>query len=173
MTRRELTVDQQALVDSNATRPIVIAEVAHSGASEYLSATGRVVYNGQVYKAGGFNLGGIRNSESASLSLPFTPARVQEVGAGVWRGGVCKIWAILADPTVEAEYDETDSFLLLAGEISSSKYVSGRIQVQAKHVFAGTKVSPKHTYNRVVANPPAAGTSITWEGETIVLSSRR
>ena len=170
---RDLTLAQQSLVDAASTKPIIIAEIAHSGISELLSATDRVVYEGRVFSAGGFKLVGIRNAQSATVSLPFTTARVQQVQSGSWRGGVLKVWAILADPSIPADYTAVDAILMLDGEIVSSQYSGESVQVQATHVLAGSRVSPRHTYNLVVADPPAAGASITWEGETLVLEPRR
>ena len=49
-------------LQSPATRPIYIAQINHSGATEYLSASGAVTYDGQVYTAGGMNIRSVVNS---------------------------------------------------------------------------------------------------------------
>jgi len=170
-----LSSAQQSLVESQSTRPIFVIEIQHGGSSELMSSSGRVLFDGRSYAAGGFNLRSIRDAESAEIELPFSSTRVAEIQSGSWRGGLCKIWAIIASPDDPegTEYSASDGFLRLDGRIQSSRLSGNSITVSIVHALANSKVSPRHTYNSVCNFIPGSGAVIVWEGDSLTLESRR
>lgn len=171
---RTLTDSQRAAVDPGATKPLFVCEIAHSGTPELLSASGEVVYDGRIFAAGGCRVTAISDASSATIELPWSPARVNEVETGAWRNGICKIWAIPALPDdVEQVYGAADGILMLDGQIKSSGFSGDRISVNATHVSALARLSPRHTFEAVCNHIPAAGSTITWEGDVLTLESRR
>jgi len=170
-----LTTAQESTVSAGATRPIFIAEIAHGGQSELLSSSGSLIFDGRSFAEGGFNVKSIQDAQSARVELPWSIARVQEVQSGSWRGGICKIWAIIAgvDDPVGGEYTSDDGFLRLDGRIQASSLRGDAIQLTIAHSIAGSKISPRHTYNAVCSHIPASGTRIVWEGDSVTLESRR
>jgi len=170
-----LTASQIALVESTGTAPLFAVEIQHSGISELLSTGSALIFDGRSYQGGGVSIRSIRDAESASIDLPFTPDRVREIQSGAWRGGICKIWAIIASPDdpPNTEYTSDDGYLRLDGRIKSSRLNGDRVSVSVTHVLAGSKISPRHTYNSVCSFIPASGATIVWEGDSITLESRR
>lgn len=170
---RTLSTNAAANVDSEITRPIYVVELAHSGISELLSASGEVVYDGRVFTAGGCTVTEIQDALSASLELPWSPARVGEIQTGAWRGGICKVWAIPGLPESENQvYAEEDGVLMVDGKIRSSSFSGNRIRVSAEQVSSLSRMSPRYTYESVCNHIPPAGTQIVWDGMTITLQTR-
>lgn len=170
---RTLTTSQNAAVDSNSTRPIFVVQINHSGTIEYLSSSGEVTFDGLPYVPG-IKVSSIQDASAASLELPWSTARVAEIQNGAWRGGICKVWAIPALPDEATPvYDLADGILMLDGQIRASSFSGNRVSIQAAHVSAISKISPRYTYDAVCNHIPPAGTQIVWEGEILTLESRR
>lgn len=169
---RTLTASQTTAVDSNSTRPIFVAQINHSGIIEYLSSSGEVTFDGLPYTPG-IKINSIQDASAASLELPWSTARVTEIQNGAWRGGICKIWALPAVPDFDGVFLLADGILILDGQIRSSSFSGNRVSVQAAHVAAISRISPRHTFESVCNFIPAAGTQILWEGDILTLESRR
>jgi len=166
-----LSPAEQNKVSVPITRPIFVVEIHHGGV-ELLSTAGSVIMAGRTFSPG-VALKSIADAQSASLELPFTTDRVAEIQSGSWRGGACKIWAVIAR-TVDPDGTEYPSgHLRLDGRIQSSRLSGDRIQVTAVHRLSGVRVSPRHTYSAVCTRIPSAGTVIVWEGDNLTLESRR
>lgn len=171
---RELTSGQSANVLGTATKPVYLVDWEHSGVQELIACTaGDVVYNGMTYNAGDVSVLSIQNGRSARLSVPASAARVTQTQNGSWRGGRCKIYMIPALPSDELTFLEAEAFLVLDGEIRTSGFSGGRVNIMCENVRAGSRMAPIHTFNAICNHLPAAGTVITWEGDTIVLESPR
>lgn len=170
---RELTPTQIANTKATATRPVIIARLAHSGMVELLSASGSIVFNGELYQEGGFSLGSIKNGDSASIALQATPARTEQVYSGAWRYGVCQIYMIPGVPEDSGEYAASAGVLLLDGVITQSSYSGGRIVVSAKQVSLSGNYTPRNLIGEVCNFIDPPGTVLGWQGDIIVLESRR
>lgn len=170
-----LTGAQQTLVEASATAPLYAVELQHSGSSELLSTANEFVFDGRSFQRGGVSIQGIDDARFAQLTLPFTSERVAEIQSGVWRGGLCKIWAIIADPDDPAgtEYVAADGYLRLDGRIQSSALEGDRIRLSIRHTLASSRYSPRHTYNNVSSFVAPSGTVIEWESTTFTLEPRR
>lgn len=170
---RTLTASQIANTKEIATRPVLIVRLAHSGSTELLSASGDIVFNGELYQEGGFTLDGIRNGDSASLTLQATPARVAEVTSGAWRHGVCQIYLIPGVPEDSGEYAAAAGVQMLDGIITQSSYNAGRIAVSAKQISLSGNYTPRNLIGEVCSFIDPPGTVLGWQGDNIVLESRR
>lgn len=171
---RVLSDSQEANVSAEVTRPIFICELAHSGTPELLSSSGEVVYDGRIFAAGGCRVASIADAASATIELPWSPDRLREIQTGAWREGMCKIWAIPGAPEDGAQvYDAADGILMLDGQIRASGFSGNRVTVSVAHVSSLSRISPRHTFESICNFIPAAGTTISWEGDTVTLESRR
>jgi len=166
---RELTSTQQTNVEAGATRPIYLVEWQHSGTTEYLSCSGTVQYGSgspvQTYTAGGLTIAGIEDSKTATIVLPATADRITEILGNTWRGGICKITAILAAPGDTPLYSSADGLLMLDGLIEASTFSGETITVTAKCKYYTGALVPRFTFNDVTGIIPAVGSVSTWEGE--------
>jgi len=166
---RELTSTQHTNVAAGATRPIYLVEWNHSGTVEYLSCSGTVQYGSgspvQTYTAGGLTVTGIEDSKTATIVLPATAARITEILGNTWRGGICKITAILAAPGDTPLYAAADGLLMLDGLIETSTFSGETITVVAKCKYYTGALVPRFTFNDVTGIIPAVGSVSTWEGE--------
>jgi len=166
---RELTSTQHTNVEAGATRPIYLVEWNHSGTTEYLSCSGTVQYGSgspvQTYTAGGLTITGIEDSKTATIVLPATAARITEILGNTWRGGVCKITAILAAPGDTPLYSAADGLLMLDGVIETSTFSGETISVVAKCRYYTGALVPRFTFNDITGIIPAVGSVSTWEGE--------
>jgi hypothetical protein len=168
-----LTDTQRDNAQGTSTRPIIIVQIEHSGALELLSASGPVVFDSDLYSAGGLNMGGIQDGENASLSLPSTATRIAEVQNGTWRGGICKIYAIPASPDDTGEYATTDAVLLIDGLILSSAFTGSAVTVNVIQQSMTGKLTPRHTLSEVCSHIPPPGDVLTWQNSSITFESRR
>lgn len=154
-------------LQSPATRPIYIAQINHSGATEYLSASGAVTYDGQVYTAGGMNIRSVVNSESARIMLPATAQRISEVQGSTYRRGVCAIYLIPGLPDDTLTYTAAQGMLLIDGRIESSSFSSEAVNVSVINKYLTGRLGPGYICNEVASYIPAPGSSITINGETV------
>lgn len=170
----ELSSSQRVNLDLTATRPVYVARIAHSGFEELLSGTGRVVFDGEIYAAGGISIKSITDNQTATLELPVTAARMGDIQNGTWRNGVCKIYAIPASPDDDGEFEASAGMLVLDGFIDSSNYSGGdRITCNATQTGMGRNLTPRNTLSEVCnhINPP--GTVLAWQDDKLTLESRR
>ena len=171
---RELTPAQLANVELTSTRPIFIGRVRHSPTEELLSSSGLVLYDGESYTAGGFNIDSMSSvGDSATLSLPATVARIAEVQNGTWRGGACQLYAIPGTPDDIGIYDEEDGFLLLDGVIDSSVFSGDRITINVVHRRLNAGNTPRNTLSEVCRHIPPPGTILIAADGSVTLESRR
>ena len=105
---RTLNSTQQTNVEAGSTRPIYLVEWQHAGTTEYLSCSGDVTYDGQLYSEGGLTITSLEDSKTATLVLPATATRVTQIQNNDWRLGICKITAILAAPSDTPTYSASD-----------------------------------------------------------------
>jgi hypothetical protein len=167
----DLTPTQEANVSGTATRPIYLVELWHGGAQELFSTGGEVVYGGQTYQAGGASVASIEDSNSASVILPWSPKRLQEIQSGAFRRQPCIITYIPAAPDAEGIFTVADGILLIDGEIRSSRFAGDQVTVSVEHISNTTKFSPRHTIDQVTAFVIPPGTQITWQGEIYTLEA--
>lgn len=163
---RDLTAWQLANSDSATAKPICLMQLNHSGAVEYISATGAVTYDGQLYTAGGFNISSIIDSRSATFTLIATPARVAEVTRSAYRRGLCMIYYIPGEAGDTPTYTADKAVLLLDGRIDTSSVSDGLVTVVAMNKYLTGRMGPGYTFNQFCTHMPAPGSSIVWEGET-------
>lgn len=163
---RELTAWQLANSEAENARPFVIVQLNHSGVVEYLSATGSVTYDGQLYTGGGFNIVSIVDSISATLTLAATPARVAEILDSKYRRGLCKIFYIPGLAGDTPTYTADKGILMLDGRIDTSSTSDGLVTVGAFNKYLTGRMGPGYNFNQFCNHMPAPGSSITWEGET-------
>lgn len=168
----EITEQQESNLQQTATRPVYIIRHAHSGVDEYASCSGEIVYDGQLYDAGGANVTSMQDSRQATFTLPATPDRIAQVKNGTWRDGDCVIYHIPGLPSDDGTYDTSEAILVLSGKIRTSGFTNGRITVNATHTNNLNKISPRHTWDEVCPHVPAAGTEIAWEGDRLILTTR-
>lgn len=168
---RALTAWQLDNCDSATAKPICLMQLNHSGTVEYLSATGAVTYDGQLYTAGGFNINSIVDSRSATFTLAATPARMAEVTRSTYRRGICIIYYI---PGVDGDtptYTADKGVLMLDGRIDTSGVSDGLVTVVAMNKYLTGRLGPGYTFNQFCSHMPAPGSSIVWEGETVPFES--
>jgi hypothetical protein len=170
---RTLTPEQTANSTEARTRPVVIVRLAHSGSIERLSCSGSIVFDGELYAAGGINLGSISNGTGATLALSATPARVSEVQSGSWRYGICQIFMIPGVPEDSGEYEAGAGVLLLDGQISQSQFQAGRVNVSARQITLSGNYTPRNLIGEVCSHIDPPGTVLNWQGDITVLESRR
>lgn len=168
-----LTAGQLSNVGGANTRPINIVSIEHSGSIELLSCSGELSYDGDTYAGGGINIRRIENNRSATLTLPATATRITESQNGTWRGGTCKIYAIPALPTDSNIFVLADGLLILDGVISTSSFATDRITVTVVHSNLDGNYTPRNLIDEACNHVPSPGSILTWEGENIVLVSRR
>ena len=168
-----LTAGQLSNVEEVATRTINIVEIEHSGSIERLSCSGALSYDGADYTFGGVNIRRIENNRSATLTLPATATRITESQNGTWRNGTCKIYAIPALPTDSNIFAAADGVLVLDGFISTSSFANDRVTVTVVHVNLDGNYTPRNLIDEACNHVPSPGSILTWEGENIVLVSRR
>ena len=162
---RTLNSTQQTNVEAGSTRPIYLVEWQHAGTTEYLSCSGDVTYDGQLYSEGGLTITSLEDSKTATLVLPATATRVTQIQNNDWRLGICKITAILAAPSDTPTYSASDGVLMLDGVIEQTSFAGETISVIAKCKYYTGALVPKFTYDDVVTETPAVGTTSTWEDE--------
>lgn len=171
---RASTPQQLAAANAAATKPVYLLAWEHSGIEELIACTvGDVVYNGQTYAAGDVRISRIDDGRSARLSMPASAARVTESLNGTWRSGRCRIYNIPATPTDDLTFLEAEAILVLDGQIRTSGMSGDTVNVYCEHIDAGTRISPRHTFDAICNHLPPAGSVITWEGDTIVLEAPR
>ena len=171
---RVLSDAQLANVQGPSTRPVYLVDWEHSGVQELIACTsGDVIYDSMTFVAGDLRLNGIPNGRSARLSMPASAARAAETISGSWRQGLCKIYLIPALPDDEMNFAAADGILVLDGQIRTSSIETDNISVTVEHIAAGSRLSPRHTFDAVCNHLPAAGTVISWEGDTVVLEPPR
>lgn len=152
-----LTSQHVVNISQQATRPVYLVRLAHSGTEELLSASGRVEYDGEIYLPG-ITVAGIEDGESATLTLPATATRVTETQNGTWRHGVCDIYAIPASPSDEASY--TDAVLMLDGVIAASSFSGDRVTIRAVQRTRDSSYTPRNLISEFCSNLPAPGLSL-------------
>lgn len=171
---RHITTAQFNNLREVATRPINLIRWELSGSLELLSTSGQVTFDDEVYSAGGVDLVSIEDSVRAVLSVPADADRVAQTLGGTWRNGrICQIYAIPAMPGDSGEYTTDDGLLILDGIINRPSLQSGRVVVEVVHKFMNGRLTPRATFNEITNHIPAAGTTLTWEGETFTLKARR
>ena len=168
-----LTAGQLSNLAETATRPINIMSIEHSGSAELLSCSGDVIYDGESYAGGGVEIRRINNTISASLTMPATATRITESQNGTWRGGACKIYAIPALPSDGNSFTAAEGVLILDGVILTSSFSSDRITLSIVHVNLDGNYTPRNTIDEACYHVPSPGTILSWEGENLVLVSRR
>lgn len=162
---RELTSTQHTNVEAGSTRPIYLVEWQYSGETEYLSCSGDVTYDSQAYTAGGLTIASIEDSKTATIVLPATAERITSILRSSWRGGVCKITAILAAPGDTGTYSAADGLLMLDGIIEAPTFSGELISVVVKCKYYTGALVPRFTFDDVISIIPAVGSVSTWEGE--------
>jgi len=170
---RTLTESQSSYLGQESSRPINVVKWEHSGSEELLSCSGDVVFNSEAYSAGGLNISVIRNSHSATITLPATPARIAEVQNGTWRNGTCLIYAIPSDVSRTGNHASTEGVLQIDGIIVSSRYSGNEIAVSVIHKNLDGNYTPRNIADEVCNHIPPPGTLLVWDDENIVLESRR
>lgn len=155
----------------SSTRPIYLVEINFSGTAEYLSCSGAVTYDGQAYAAGGCSVESMKNQETARLSFPATAERNAQLLNSSWRRGVCNIYFIPGAPGDTLTYAAADGVLLLPGLIDAAELSRDSIRLDVVNKYLTGVMCPGLIFNQFCNHIPAAGTSITWEGETDVLES--
>lgn len=168
-----LTAAQEANASLQATRPIYLIELEHSGTVELYSTSGDVVYDSRTFTGGGANLSSISNTREVTLEVPWSPERMTEIQGGQYRGGVCKIWYIPATPDDSSIFSASDGVLLIDGEIRSSRFAGNRVTITATHINNSAVYSPRNTLDEVTSYAAPPGYQIKWEGEIIVLEASR
>lgn len=165
---RELSSTQQTNVEAGSTRPIYLIEWQHSAATEYLSCSGDITYNGQLYGGGDPDdppkITGLVDSKTATIQTPATSERVSEIQNNLWRLGICKITAILASPSDGDTFTTADGILVLDGVIERSTFSGEYVTTTVKCKYYTGALVPRFSFNDVV-DPPAVGTVSEWEGE--------
>jgi hypothetical protein len=164
-----LTQDQLDNVEARATRPLYLVEIWHSGEQELYSSSGRIVYDGDVYEAGGANVAAIQDSFSATVTLPWSPSRMSEIQGGTYRKQPCIIRYIPEAPGSNDVFPAGAAITLIDGQIRSSGFSGDRVSVSVEHVSTSTRYSPNNTINEVTAFVIAPGTQIEWEGDILIL----
>ena len=162
---RFLTSTKQANVEAGATRPAYLVEWQHGSSTEYLSCSGDITYDGQLYTEGGLTITSLEDGKTATIVLPATAARVTEIQDSTWRLGVCKITAILASPGDSPTYAASDGDLMLDGVIEQSSFSGETISVTAKCKYYRGALVPRFTFDDVITSVPPVGSTSTWEGE--------
>jgi hypothetical protein len=168
-----LTAGQLSNVGEVATRPINIMSIEHSGSEELLSCSGDLSYDGDTYTGGGVNIQRIENTRSATLTMPATATRITESQNGTWRGGTCKIYSIPALPTDSNIFAAADGVMVLDGVILTSSFVQDKIKLTIVHINLDGNYTPRNLIDEACNHVPSPGTILSWEGENIVLVSRR
>lgn len=152
-------------------RAVYLVEINFSGTAEYLSCSGAVTYDGQAYAAGGCSVESMKNQETARLSFPATAERNAQLLSASWRKGVCNIYYIPGAPGDSLTYAVADGVLLFPGLIDEAKFSNDSIILDVVNKYLTGVMCPGLIFNQFCNHIPAAGTSITWEGETDVLES--
>jgi len=169
----DLTTVQFNRVRSGATKPVYLVELEHAGFLEYFATAEDVVYNGNSYFANGLDVSDFRDQVSASIDLFATPDRILHSISGTWRNDKrCRIYAVPDEPGGETNYILESAFLVLDGVIDSSSWSGTRIRIAAIPKTVAELSTPRITFNELSAILPAVGSSINWEGGTLVLRAR-
>lgn len=163
---RTLTTTQSTNLELNASRPIFLVKWAWNGATEYLSCSGAVTFDGNTYTAGGVNIQSIEDSNQAILSLPFNTTRMSELTSSNWRGASCVIYAVPAAPGDTPTYSVGDELTLLDGIIESARFANETIQITAKNKYFTGVLAPRFVFNDISTTIPPVGKSYVWDDET-------
>lgn len=167
-----ISQQQEERLLQKATKPIFIVQHQHSGITEYVSCSGDVVYDGQLYQSGGVNMSSVQDSRTATFTLPATPERINQVQHGTWRDGDCVIYHIPGLPEDDSAYLADEAILVIDGKIRSSAYSGNKITVTVAHNNNLNKLSPRYTWDELSVHVPAPGIEINWEGDRVVLTAR-
>jgi hypothetical protein len=162
---RARTESQDIRIYSEVTRPIFLCKLFHSGAAEYLSASGEITYDGQLY-SGLMNVTGIRGNESFLIDLPPTASRVGQIQSGSWRYQSAILYYIPASMADGDTFTADDAILICDGTIDKTQFRGDRVRVDCSNKYLNGQLSPLNTLDEVATMIPPAGTSVTWEGET-------
>jgi len=170
---RDLTATQLANVNATVTKPIYLIEWEHSGSTERLSCSGDITYNGNAYSSGAVRLTSLTNDRGATIVVPATTTRVDQICGNDWRDGICKIYYIPGIPANSPEdtYAAADGFLVLDGLINASRLSDKYVTVSAVSKYLQGEISPTLTYEMVANYMPAPGFRIEWEGEVATVDS--
>jgi len=160
----DLTSTEQTNVEAGATRPVYLVEWRFAASVEYLSCSGAITYDSQVYTEGGLKLISREDGKTATLSLPATSSRVAQIQANTWRGGICKITSILASTADGPTYALAVGHLVLDGVIEKASFSGEVITVIAKCKYYRGALVPRYVYDDVTSTP-AVGSTSTWESE--------
>jgi len=155
-----------------SSRPIFLAKIKHGASIEYLSTGGDCTYDGQAYTGGTMELTSFIDAERAAIVLPALVARIGESVGNTWRGGACTLYAIPAVPSDSTPtFAAAEGLLILDGFIDASKYAGTQITVSiVNNILAGAR-APDLYYDQICNHLPAAGESLEWEGEVLIIQS--
>lgn len=171
---RTLSPTQFANARATSTRPVRLIRWEHSGALELLSGSGDIIFDGELFTAGGFSTVTVEDGRSATITLPATQARVQEMLSGNWRNGkLCQVYCVPGVPTDAGEYTLEEGLLELDGVIDASQYANGVLTVSAIHRYRRGNLTPRVTFNDFSTRIPPPGTAFIWQSESYILKSRR
>jgi len=141
----------------DATRPVALVRIEHSGLLELLSETGTIIFDGEVYTAGGITVDSVADGESATLSMPVTSDRISEIQGSTWVNGVCQIYFVPGTTDDTAEYTAAQGVLSLDGMIASSSFSGNKISIKAVHRSLGKNYTPRNIISEVCNHIPPPG----------------
>lgn len=171
MPNQDVTVDQLDRMEQVVTRPIYLVQLNHSGTVEYLSCSGDITFDSQVYVAGGAAIATINNSESATIVVPNSVARLDQIQNNDWLDGICVIYYIPALPSDGDSFALGDALLMLDGIIDSSGLRGESVNIAVRHKWLTGNMSPIYTFDQFCNHIPPAGSTLEWDNETVVLDS--
>lgn len=171
MPNQQVTDAHLANMMEVVTRPIYLLQLNHSGTVEYLSCSGECTFDSQVYTPGGASIGNVVNAKEATVVVPNSPARVDELQTNAWRDGICKLYYIPALPADGNAFVVADAILMLDGIIDSSGLRGETLNIVAKNKWLTGNMSPVYTFDQVCNHIPPAGSTLEWDNTTVVLDS--
>lgn len=172
MSVRTHTQEQENRLLAKETKPIRLVVWEHSGIEELISCSGDVEYDSQNYTSASVDITRLSDGRTATLTMPATSTRITETRTKAWRRGVCKIYAIIAEPNDSNIYTTSDAILELDGYIRQSRYAGGKITVSASQISLDGNFTPRNRAEEFANHIPAPNTLLEWEGDKIVLVPR-
>lgn len=179
------TTSQLALINETVTKPIYLIDLQFP-AQEYLSTNGDQVVGAITYTGGEVGLSAEADWATASIRMPASPARMQALITGDWRGNPAKIYLLpainypmrledgyVADGYARQGFVADDPILLLDGIITGASGDSNSVTIDITHTSRIGKWAPRIRLMPPICNwLPASGTRLTWAGEIFVLEAR-
>jgi len=173
MATRVLTSEQLANATATSTRPVTLIAWEYSGALEYQSCSGNITFDGNNYIEGSCTVSGLKNSESAIITMPSDPVKLGQLVAFTWYRGACQIWVIPAVPYDGGVYTIDQGVLMLDGYLTRPKYANGKIVTEARHKNYDGNFTPRYMIDEVCSVMPPAGTVLAMASERVVLERRK